>query len=192
MLFCLLASVLLRRSHLTPCLGRCGGALKNFILNDLKYDILQSIWRMWPCIRPMEAPGWLMACKVLSVAQVILLLAVCGSLWRVFSLLQPSSPFGSKAIRWMEKAVQTKKHAMSIPQACTQPLFISSRPGNRLLWGEWDERCSTLALQVLASAVSGLRAVAVLEPMLIFTHYMYNLPQICHWNEHALDVYLKA
>lgn len=33
---------------------------------------------------------------------------------------------------------------------------------------------------VIASAVSGLGAVAVLEPMLTFTHYMYNLPQICH------------
>lgn len=28
----------------------------------------------------MEAPGWLLACKVPSVAQVILTLAVCGSL----------------------------------------------------------------------------------------------------------------
>lgn len=39
-----------------------------------------------------------MACEVLSVAQVILLLAVCGSLGREFSMLQTSSPFGSKAI----------------------------------------------------------------------------------------------
>lgn len=36
-----------------------------------------------------------------------------------------------------------------------------------------------LAFRVLASSVSGLRAVAVLEPVLIFTHYIYNLPQIC-------------
>lgn len=127
--------MLLRRSHLTPCLGRCGGALKNFILNNLKYDILQSIWRMWPCIRPVEAPGWLLACKVPSVVQVILMSAVCGSLWRVFSMLQPSSPFGSKAIRWMEKPVQAKKHVTSIPKPA-QPWFVSSRPGNRLPWGE--------------------------------------------------------
>lgn len=55
----------------------------------------------------------------------------------------------------------------------------------------WGKRRSVLAFQVLASAVWGLSAVAVLEPMLIFTHYMYNLPQTCRWNEHALDVYLR-
>ena len=33
------ASVLLCRSHLTPCLGRCGGCLENFILNYLKQEI---------------------------------------------------------------------------------------------------------------------------------------------------------
>lgn len=76
-----------------------------------------------------------------------------------------------------------------------QPLFMSSRPGSRLPWGEAGKRLSTLALQVRASerasAVSGLCAAAVLEPVLTFTHYMYNLPQICHWIEHALDMYLR-
>lgn len=119
MLFCLIASVLLRRSHLTPCLGRCGGALKDFILNNLKYDILQSIWRMWPCIRPVEAPGWLLACKVSLVWSRRFWCWQCVDLWRVFSMLQPSSPLGSKAIRWMEKPVRAKKHVTSIPQACT-------------------------------------------------------------------------
>lgn len=61
------------------------------------------------------------------------------------------------------------------------PLVVSSRPGDRLPGGEArQEACSTLVLQVLASAVSGLSAMPVLESVLIFTHYMYNLPQICH------------
>lgn len=46
----------------------------------------------------MEAPGWLLACKALSVAPVVLL-PQCVGLSGVFSMLQPSSPFGSKAIR---------------------------------------------------------------------------------------------
>lgn len=45
---------------------------------------------------------------------------------------------------------------------------------------EVRQRRSVLAFRVMASAVSGLGAVAaVLEPMLTFTHYMYNLPQLC-------------
>lgn len=145
---------------------------------------------MWPHMRPMEAPGWLLACKVLSVAQAILLSAVCGSLWRVFSMLQSSSPFGSKAIRWrMEKPVQAKKACDVYPpslHSLVHKLWARKQAAVR-----WGRRCSTLAFPVLVSSVSGLRAVAVLEPVLIFTHYIYNLPQICRWNEHALDVYLR-
>lgn len=110
----------------------------------------------------------------------------CVDLWRVFSMLRPSSPFGSKAVRWAEKPVQAKQHVTSIPESA-QPCFRSSRPGNGLLGGEGF----SVDLSGPREHCFRAQCCAVLEPMLIVTHYMYNLPQICHWNEHALDVYLR-
>lgn len=133
----------------------------------------------WWLARSWAWPRWFCCWQCVDLSDAY---SVCSN---------PPHPLVAKPLDEWRKQYKLKSMRCPSPKPA-QPLFISSRPGNRLLWGEWDERCSTLALQVLASAVSGLRAVAVLEPMLIFTHYMYNLPQICHWNEHALDVYLKT
>lgn len=143
-----------------------------------KYNILRNIWRMWPSVWPGKAPGWLLVWKVPSVTQVILILGMCESSWCMLNILFPSSPFGSKAISWKENPIQAQSMWCLSPQL-KQPLvhkFLDERTG---CWEVSQEAVSigrSHPLRMVFRKLDG--AVAMLKPMLVCTHYMYNLPQI--------------
>lgn len=152
--------------------------IKNFILNDLKQEI-------WYFTKHMENVTVCMACGSPRLATGLegpecgpddSVLAVCGSCWLVFTMLFPLSPFGSKAIRWKEKPVQAKSMRHPSPSLYSLGTYLAL--GQEVGCCEARREAGHPDLWPSKPRSRSQCAVAVLEPVLIFTHYIYNLPQI--------------